>query len=76
LIQPATLFDPRINQLDLRLSKTVRIGGGRVQANFDLYNAFNRSTALVINNTYGSDWLKPTQIMDGRLAKFGVEVTF
>jgi hypothetical protein len=30
----------------------------------------------VINNTYGPDWLKPTQIMDGRLAKFGVEVTF
>jgi hypothetical protein len=76
LIQPATLFDPRITQLDLRLSKILKAGGARVQASFDLYNAFNRSTALVINNTYGPDWLKPTQIMDGRLAKFGVEVTF
>ena len=76
LIPPATQFDPRITQLDLRLSKILRFGRSRLQANVDVYNVFNASTPLVINTTYGPNWLQPTQIMDGRLAKIGVEWTF
>ena len=76
LIQPATSFSDRINQVDLRLSRPLKIRTVRVSANLDLYNVFNQNTPLVINTAYGDNWLRPTQIMDGRLAKFGVQVDF
>jgi len=39
LIQPGTMYDERLYQLDLRASKSFRIGRARLQANVDLYNA-------------------------------------
>jgi len=76
LIQPATEFSDRINQVDLRLSRLFKIKTLRLSTNLDLYNVFNQNTPLVINTSYGDSWLRPTQIMDGRLAKFGVQVDF
>jgi hypothetical protein len=76
LIQPATEFDPRINQLDLRLTRAFKLNATRLRAIVDLYNVFNRNAALVINTTYGPSWLSPTQIMDGRLLKLGVQLEF
>jgi hypothetical protein len=76
LIQPATQFSDRIDQLDLRLSRAFKIRMVRLSANLDVYNVFNANTALVINTTYGASWLRPTQVMDGRLAKFGVQIDF
>jgi hypothetical protein len=61
----------------------VRVGTNRrVQLNFDVYNLFNESTVLALNNTYspsapnGGAWLTPTQILDARFAKFGVQFDF
>jgi len=31
---------------------------------------------LSVNNTYGSSWRTPTQILAGRLLKFGFQMTF
>ena len=76
LIQPATQFEPRIAQLDLRLSKAFKVNSMRMRAIVDGYNVFNHNTALVINTTYGPSWLSPQQIMDGRLLKLGFQVEF
>jgi hypothetical protein len=76
LIAPETLFEPRINQFDIRLSKTLRIGRTKIEGQFDIYNAFNTSPVLAFNTTYGPSWLKPIQVLDGRLLKFGVQVSF
>jgi hypothetical protein len=77
LIEPNTMFEGRINQLDLRLGKTVRLPRGfRLNATVDLYNAFNASPILSINTRYGPQWLQPQSILDGRLVKFGGQVTF
>jgi hypothetical protein len=77
LIAPGTVYGDRLNQLDFRGSKTFNLGAGRrVQANVDLYNMFNTSPVLAQNNTYGSAWLTPTQILQGRLVKFGVQFDF
>ena len=47
LIPPQTQFEDRLNQLDLRLSKVMRMGPRyRLQANFDVYNVFNASSML------------------------------
>ena len=70
-------LDQRINQLDLRLTKVFRLpGSSRVRANVDLYNLFNASTVLNVISTYGTRWLQPTQILDGRLLKFSAQIDF
>jgi hypothetical protein len=76
LIPPASLFLDRITLLDLRLTKTVRVAGGRVRGMFDIYNLFNANTTLNVNTTYGPTWLRPTAIVGGRLFKFGAQVEF
>ncbi len=37
---------------------------------------FNASSILAINNTYGALWQRPTQILQGRLLKFGGQIDF
>ena len=84
LLAPFSAFvEERINQLDARLTKIVRVGTNRrVQLNLDVYNLFNESTVLALNNTYsptaanGGAWLTPTQILDARFAKFSVQFDF
>ena len=76
LVSPFSQFGPRINQFDVRLSKIVRLGGRRLQANVDLYNVFNASSVVNFNSTFGSLWLQPTQILDARLFKFSAQIDF
>jgi hypothetical protein len=70
------MFLDRITLLDLRLTKTVRVGVGRIRAMFDVYNLLNANTTLNVNTTYGPTWLRPTAIVGGRLFKFGAQVEF
>ena len=76
ILEPQTMFEDRIQQVDLRFSRMFRAGGVRLQGMFDIYNLFNASPILAINTTYGPSWLTPTSIMDARLFKFGVQVDF
>ena len=76
LIRPQTMFEGRITRLDLRLSKIVNVGGTRVQANVDAYNALNASSVLSTLNTYGSRWLLSNQILDPRIVQVSFQVTF
>jgi hypothetical protein len=76
LMPKGTLYGDRINQVDLRLSKTLRFGNRRVQGMFDLYNAFNARPFLSMQNRLGPAWQTPTSVLIGRLAKFGVPVDF
>jgi hypothetical protein len=63
LIAPGTLYGDGLNQLDFRMSKIVKVGFARIQANFDLYNALNASPVLLLNNTCGANWKQPSQIL-------------
>ncbi|MGE3277133.1 MAG: TonB-dependent receptor [Vicinamibacterales bacterium] len=79
---PYSQFGPRLSQLDIRGTKIIRFGEGkRLQLNFDLYNALNANPVINYFSTYnladgGARWRTPTQILDGRLAKFSVQVDF
>jgi hypothetical protein len=46
------MFEPRENQLDVRLSKIIRFGRARLQANFDVYNLFNIASVLALQTRY------------------------
>jgi hypothetical protein len=82
LIAPQTLFEPRQNQLDLRLSRVFSLGQGRLRANLDVYNVFNASSILRLNNTYGPQWRVPLSsavgsgFLEGRLFQVGGQLTF
>jgi hypothetical protein len=76
IIEPQTMFEDRIQQLDVRFSRGFRVGGLHVQGMFDIYNLLNGAAILATNQTYGPSWLAPTSILDARLFKFGVQVDF
>jgi hypothetical protein len=77
LIPPMSQFEDRIQQLDLRFAKTFRVNRTRVEPEFDVYNLANASPILSVNSNYGTAaWRTPTQILAGRLMKFGMKVTF
>jgi hypothetical protein len=77
LIAPGTMYGDRLNQLDVRGSKIFKFGArGRIQGNVDLYNVFNSSPVLALNNTFGSAWQRPLQIQQGRLLKFSAQIDF
>jgi hypothetical protein len=64
-------LDQRVNELDVRLSKIVRVGKWRIQGNLDVYNVMNQSTALQLNRRTGQPGCSQT---DARLFKLGVQV--
>jgi hypothetical protein len=84
LIAPGTRYESRRNQVDLRLTKLFNIAQkARLEANLDLYNAFNDSSVLNVNGTYGSQWLRPIgdpytggAVLQGRLVQIGGRLTF
>jgi len=76
LIEPGTMYDERLYQLDLRASKLFRFGRSRLQANVDLYNAANAGAILSINTTYGANWMRPTNVLQGRLLRLGGQLDF
>jgi hypothetical protein len=76
LIPPMSQFEDRIQQLDLRFARPFRFSRQRIEPEFDIYNALNASPILSVNNTYGPAWRTPTQVLAGRLMKFGLKVTF
>ena len=83
LVDPSTYtaFGERLNQLDLRVSKGVRIGRYRLEALVDFYNAFNSATVLTYTTTYGSIpatnlWLTPASVIQSGYVKLGGRFTF
>jgi len=76
IIPPNTLFEPRYSQFDVRLSRKFRVGRLRVEPRADVYNLFNAVTALGSIGGYGAAWLRPTDVLGARLAKFGVQIDF
>ena len=76
LIAPSTLFGDRLNQVDLRAAKSLRFGQRRLQLMVDVYNALNKAPVLSYNTTFGPEWLRPTDVLQGRLAKLGAQLTF
>jgi hypothetical protein len=76
LVKPGTMYGERLHQVDVRVSKEIRVQRVRVQGMFDLYNLLNGNVIIAQNNTFGSSWQRPLANLAGRLVKFGVSVKF
>jgi hypothetical protein len=75
LVAPGTMYGERLNQLDLRVGKILTFGRTRAAINLDLYNALNAHSILSLNNSYAA-WLRPTSILQARLAKISAQLDF
>jgi hypothetical protein len=76
LVEPGSMYGDRLNQVDFRVTKSVRLNRTNIRAMVDLYNLFNVSPVLNLNQRYGPAWQQPFIILPGRFAKFGVQVDF
>ena len=69
---PGTFYGERLNQLDLRVGKVVKVGRTRTTFNLDLYNALNANPVMALNGTFNAAptatptaaWLAPQSIID------------
>jgi hypothetical protein len=76
IVELATLYGERTNQLDLRFAKIFRLGPRRVQVGLDIYNATNTNAIQNYNQTYGAAWLTPTGILTARFVKISGQLDF
>jgi hypothetical protein len=76
LNQPGTYFMPRVNQLDLSVSKHVRTGKVDVAPQVEVFNALNVSPETSITQTYGSAYGTPLTVLPARLVRLGVQLRF
>jgi hypothetical protein len=78
LVPPGTMYGDRINQLDVRVAKTLRYRRSRTLIALDIYNALNSSAVLTYNNTFvpNGSWLQPLTILTPRFLRITAEVEF
>ena len=71
------MYGARINELDLRVAKTVKYRGLRSVVALDIYNALNSSAVLAYNPAFvpGGTWVAAA-VMTSRLLKITAEVDF
>jgi hypothetical protein len=78
LVQPGTLYGPRVNTVDLRAAKVLNFGRYKATVGADLYNLFNSNTGLTFNQNYGtgSNYLVPMTILTPRFVRINATVDF
>ena len=83
LLLPGQLYGERVNNLDMRVAKIVRIKGTRTNIGVDFYNLTNANTPTTVDQSYSADptalgarWLRPTAVLNPRFVRFNVQVDF
>ena len=81
LVEPGTLHGDRVNQIDLRFAKILRVGRTRTNVGLDVYNITNSGAVLTYNETYVpgqavGGWLTPTSVLQARFVKFSAQIDF
>jgi hypothetical protein len=82
LLLPGQLYGERVNNLDMRVAKIVRIRDVRANIGVDFYNLTNANTHSTVDATYSADptlasrWLRPTAVLQPRFVRFNVQLDF
>src|SRR5687767_5993622 len=78
LVAPETEYTPRINQVDFSISKRLELGAFRATPKVDLFNALNSDDySSVATAQFGAATYKqPSVIIQGRIVRIGVDVTW
>ena len=69
-----------LKQLDLSFSKRVKVQGYRFRVSFDAYNVFNSDWPFTVNSAFSnvasSNWMRPTNVLQNRFYKIGMQFDF
>jgi hypothetical protein len=78
LIRPGTLYGDRVNEIDVRFGKIIRVMGTKTNVGVDVYNIINTSPVLTYNQNFipGGSWLTPTSVLQPRFLKIGATIDF
>ena len=71
-----TFLTDRVNQVDLRVTKTIQAEKYRIELMADFYNVFNVSPVLTRNAAIGPVFYTPTSILQSAFVKVGARFTF
>ena len=78
-MKPGEVFGPRINAVDMRFAKIVRVRRTRTNVGLDLYNLFNANTGSTFNQNFGGDgatYRQEQTVLNPRFVRFNVTVDF
>ena len=77
LNEPGTLFNDRINQVDLTISRNFRVRGTvQIRPEVGIFNLFNANPVLNVTNTFGPALDRVNAILDPRLVRLGLSVRY
>jgi hypothetical protein len=81
LLLPGQVYGDRINVVDMRFAKVLRIAGTKANVGLDLYNLFNSNTGTMYEVVYdpatnGARWMQPTTVLLPRFVRVNVQVDF
>jgi hypothetical protein len=71
-----TEYGERLNQLDLRVGKVVRLARTKTVVTLDLFNLFNANAATAENPAFPAAFRRPMQIMLARFMKISAQFDF
>jgi hypothetical protein len=76
-LAPSTLSEPAVDNASLRVSRPFTFHDRyRVEPTADLFNFTNSNSITSEVATYGASFLKPVNVINPRIAKFGLKVSF
>jgi carboxypeptidase family protein len=75
LNKPGEEYLPRVNQLDMTISKSFKVGSTRVSPEISLFNMLNANQVLSESTAYPAIGT-PLRILDGRLLRFQAQIRF
>ena len=75
VVRPGELYGDRLNQLDFRIGKLIRVNRMRTNIGLDIYNMLNSHAVLSENATY-TLWRQPSTMLQARFYKISAQFDF
>jgi hypothetical protein len=76
LNEPGSLYNDRVNQLDLTISRSFRPAGVEIRPELSVFNVFNANPVLAYVNTWGPSLGTVTTILNPRVLRLGFNMKF
>jgi hypothetical protein len=76
LIDPTTTFYDYVYTNDITVSRIFRFGRTRIRGFMEVFNFLNNSTIYTRNETFGSQFFNPVDLVESRRLQFGAQLDF